>query len=250
MEFLNSLHHNNEFKIILILKFKIMKSKKSKKANLERMRGIFFQIGMVISLTFVLLAFNWTTERSYDDDWMTLGEKIIDDDIAEVTIQKKKKQEIVKPKIIKPIEVIPDDVEIEDDPYEIDAEVTDETENNLDNIPEMEEEPEDGEKVIFTPIQNPPEFPGGERELLKFLSKNLKYPSMARDAGITGIVYVSFIVWKNGSVTDIAIKRGIGGGCDEEVIRVLKLMPKWKPGEQNGKKVNVAYRMPVVFKLK
>jgi protein TonB len=104
--------------------------------------------------------------------------------------------------------------------------------------------------VIFTPIQNPPEFPGGERELLKFLSKNLKYPSMARDAGITGIVYVSFIVWKNGSVTDIAIKRGIGGGCDEEVIRVLKLMPKWKPGEQNGKKVNVAYRMPVVFKLK
>jgi protein TonB len=67
-----------------------MKSKKAKKANLERKRGMFFQVGMVLSLAFVLLAFNWKTERSYDENWLTLGENIIEDDFVEVTIQQKK----------------------------------------------------------------------------------------------------------------------------------------------------------------
>ncbi len=228
-----------------------MRSKKSKKANLEKKRGMFFQIGMVVTLSLVLLAFNWTTERSSDDDiWLNLGERIVEDDMAEVTVQKKEKPKVIKPKIIKPIKIIPDDQEIEDDPYDISVEITDETENILNQIPEFTDEPEDPDKVIFTPVQNPPEYPGGYPALLKFLERNLNYPEMAKEAGIQGKVYVSFIVWKDGSVSDIKIIRGIGGGCDEEVLRVLKLMPKWKPGEQNGKKVNVAFRMPVVFRLK
>lgn len=228
-----------------------MKSKKSKKANLERKRGMFFRIGMIFSFSIVLLAFNWTTESCYDiDDWMLRGEAIIDEETSEVTVQKKKEIELIKPKIIKPITIIPDEEEIEDDPYDLSAEVTDETENGLENIPEFEDEPEDSNIVIYTPVQNPPEYPGGYVALRKFLARNLQYPEMAKGAGIQGKVYVSFIVWKDGSVSDVKIIRGIDGGCDEEVLRVVKLMPDWKPGEQNGKKVNVVYRMPVVFTLK
>lgn len=94
-----------------------------------------------------------------------------------------------------------------------------------------------------------PEFPGGMAAWSKFLSKNLQYPNRARDNGVSGRVVVSFIVEKNGEITALKIISGIGFGCDEEALRVIKKSPLWKPGFQNGKAVRVSYVIPIVFRL-
>jgi periplasmic protein TonB len=99
-------------------------------------------------------------------------------------------------------------------------------------------------------VEQMPDFPGGETELYKFLEKNMKYPPMARESGVTGTVYIKFVVNKDGRISDIAILRGIGAGCDEEAIRVIKSMPSWKPGKQNGVAVPVWFTLPVKFTLK
>ena len=98
-------------------------------------------------------------------------------------------------------------------------------------------------------IQKPPSFPGGERELLKFLAENIKYPPLARENNIQGNVALTFVVNKNGSVSDVTILRDIGGGCGKEAVRVVHSMPKWNPGEANGNPVKVRFTLPVRFKL-
>jgi len=104
-------------------------------------------------------------------------------------------------------------------------------------------------KPVFTIVEEMPSFPGGEAERNKFLATNIVYPQQATENGIQGTVYVSFVVDSKGNVTDVKILRGIGGGCDEEALRVVKMMPKWHPGKQNGKQVRVLFNMPIYFKL-
>ncbi|QEK51646.1 energy transducer TonB [Pedobacter aquae] len=94
-----------------------------------------------------------------------------------------------------------------------------------------------------------PEFPGGMTAWAKYLNKNLQYPAIARENEIQGRVTVSFVVERNGEITNIKVLRGIGAGCDEEAIRVIKKSPLWKPGKQNGKTVRVSYVIPIVFRL-
>jgi periplasmic protein TonB len=107
---------------------------------------------------------------------------------------------------------------------------------------EKEEEP-------FITVEQAPTFAGGMSEMYKFLGKNIKYPSPAQRANVEGRVFLSFIVEKDGSITDVTTLKGIGFGCDEEAERVLKLMPKWVAGKQNGRAVRVKFTMPVIFKL-
>jgi periplasmic protein TonB len=111
--------------------------------------------------------------------------------------------------------------------------------------PVVEEEPQ-----IFTIVEEMPSFPGGETELFKYLGKAIKYPELAKDAGISGVVYMTFVVDENGKVRDPKVLRGIGGGCDEEAIRVVKSMPAWDPGKQRGKPVRVQYNLPIRFTLR
>lgn len=113
---------------------------------------------------------------------------------------------------------------------------------------EVIEVPEE-KKEVFTIVEEMPSFPGGEAERNKFLAENIQYPQQATENGIQGTVYVSFVVDSKGNVTDVKILRGIGGGCDEEALRVVKMMPKWHPGKQNGKQVRVLFNMPIYFKL-
>ena len=94
-----------------------------------------------------------------------------------------------------------------------------------------------------------PEFPGGEDSLFAFLSRNIKYPAEAKKADIRGRVFVTFVVEKDGRITGERILRDIGGGCGEEVLRVIRTMPKWKPGTQDGKPVRVQFNLPVAFEL-
>lgn len=98
-------------------------------------------------------------------------------------------------------------------------------------------------------VEQMPEFPGGDAALKSYLSRNIYYPAIAKENNIQGKVYCRFVVDKEGYVTNVNVVRGIGYGCDDEAVRVIKAMPRWKPGMQNGKAVNVSYTLPIVFKL-
>lgn len=142
--------------------------------------------------------------------------------------------------------IVEDDVEVED--IEINVEV-DQTEAIEVYVPPVREEEEVIEEEIFTVVESMPEFPGGPGKMLEFIATNIKYPPMARESGIQGRVFVNFVVEPDGSVSNVNIIRGIGGGCDEEAIRVVKTMPKWTPGRQRGKAVRVSFNLPVRFTL-
>ena len=103
--------------------------------------------------------------------------------------------------------------------------------------------------TIYQVVDEMPMFPGGEAAMMKFVSNNVKYPQEAKDNDISGRVFISFVVEKDGSVSNVKVMRGIGGGCDEEAVRVISSMPKWKPGIKDGKPVRVSYMMPLTFKL-
>ena len=102
---------------------------------------------------------------------------------------------------------------------------------------------------VYQIVEEMPQYPGGEAAMMEYVAKNVVYPQEARDKEISGRVFVGFIVEKDGSIGEVKLLRGIGGGCDEEAIRVIKGMPKWKPGKQEGKPVRVSYQMPINFKL-
>jgi TonB family protein len=102
---------------------------------------------------------------------------------------------------------------------------------------------------VFDVVEESPEFPGGMEAWNNFLRKNLKYPSQARRMGIEGTVYAVFEIRTDGSVQNIELLRGIGGGCDEEAMRVIAASPKWIPGKQRGRLVTVRMRLPIRFKL-
>ena len=102
---------------------------------------------------------------------------------------------------------------------------------------------------VFEKAEVMPEFPGGEQAMMDFVAKNVQYPKEAMEKEISGRVLVGFIVEKDGSISETEVVKGIGGGCDEEAVRVVKAMPKWKPGKEKGKPVRVHFMLPLTFKL-
>jgi protein TonB len=101
----------------------------------------------------------------------------------------------------------------------------------------------------LTDIDKEPEFPGGQAAFNKFVADNLKYPAIASENGVEGTVVLNFVVEENGSITNIKILRDIGNGCGTEAMRLVRAMPKWVPGQHNGRPVRVMYTLPVLFKL-
>jgi len=222
-----------------------MEPKKSPKADLERKRGLFIQIGLVVALAITLVAFEW---RSYDNTDFTLGQLQVED-IPEEIIPITKQEEKPPPPPPPPVQelvVVEDDKEIENEAVIEETEVTQETVVDVQPVQEeVIDEPE-----IFLIVEEMPNFPGGEAQLVKYLSDNIKYPAIARENGITGTVFVTFVIGPDGQVKDVKVLRGIGGGCDEEAKRVVLAMPKWKAGKQRGKPVSVQYNLPIRFTLK
>ena len=101
----------------------------------------------------------------------------------------------------------------------------------------------------FVIVEQMPQFPGGELEMIKFIQANLKYPVIAQEMGVSGTVIIKFVIDRNGNITNIKVARSIGSGCDEESVRVLEKMPAWSPGRQGGKTVRVSYSVPFKFIL-
>lgn len=212
--------------------------KKDPKISLENKKGMFFQIGLAVTLIAVLISFEW---KSYDKSNYNLGDLNLDDmeeEIIPIT-----RQEVKPPPPPPPppeiIEIVEDEVEIEN---EVEIE---ETDTDEDEIVEIEEDDEE----FFMVVENMPEFPGGDLGLMKFIQKNVRYPAIAKEYNITGKVYISFIVDKQGSVTNVKIVRGVDKNLDAEAIRVVSLLPKYKPGKQRGKAVRVMFTIPINFTL-
>ena len=225
-----------------------MEEKKSPKANLENKKLMFIQIGMVISLLIAWLAFEHKNYDKREIDESLLNREIVEDlEMTEITKQEEPKpQPVEMPKQTTQLEIVQDDVEVED--IEINAEV-DQQEVIEEYVPVEVEEEEVVEQEIFQIVEEMPSFPGGEAKLMEYVAKNIKYPQIARETGIQGRVFVGFVVEPDGSISNVKLLRGIGGGCDEEAMRVIKSLPKWKPGKQRGKAVRVSYQIPVFFKL-
>lgn len=223
---------------------------KTKFSKLEKHKSLFLQIGLIISLSIVLLAFEWRTSKDYSTDLDSLLLRpVIDDELPEITYRK----EDVKPPIPKAQELnIVDDQEEVDDEVDIDIEIGENDKNDI-YYPPIEEDDIEESPVLDDYITVPeinPEFPGGIAKFYEYLQKNIEYPYEARVANVSGKVYVSFIVEKDGSITNISIDRGLGAGCDEETVRVLRKMPKWKPGIQMNFPVRVQMRAAIDFYLK
>ena len=209
---------------------------------------MFMQIGMIISLLIAWLAFE---HKSYDkreiDESLLNREVVLDEEMVEITKQEEQKpQPVEQPQQTTQLEIVDDDVETED--LNINAEVEQNEVIEEYVAPEVVEE-EVVEQEIFQIVEEMPAFPGGEQKLMEYVAKNIKYPQIARETGIQGRVFVGFVVEPDGSISNVKLLRGIGGGCDEEAMRVIKSLPKWKPGKQRGKAVRVSYQIPVFFKL-
>jgi len=113
--------------------------------------------------------------------------------------------------------------------------------------PNTETVNDSGEVFVF--VEDQPSYPGGDEARLEYLRNEIIYPSLAKESGIQGTVYATFIVEKDGTISNVKILRGIGSGCDKEVVRVISNMPKWKPGKQRGKVVRTQFNMPIRFIL-
>jgi periplasmic protein TonB len=229
-----------------------MELKKSEKADLESKKGVFFQIGLIFAMAIVLMAFE---HKSYDkEEVSTLNTKRSFSEVEEltqITQQNTPPPPVAPPPPTLVLNIVDNTTDITND-ISIDAEANENTSVDEYKAPKavkQEEESEVEEQQIFMVVENSPAFPGGDAARMKFLQDNIKYPQMARESGIQGTVYVTFVVERNGSVTDVKILRGIGGGCDEEALRVVQNMPKWEPGKQRGKPVRVQFNMPIKFTL-
>ncbi len=222
-----------------------MELKKSTEANLEKKRMPLIIIGLLFSTALVLVAFEWKTFETQIKDLGELELDLIEEEIIPIS-QQQPPPPPPPPAPTTVIEIVEDEEEIEEELVIEDLEVDEETE--IEFIEEVEEEVE--EEQIFTIVEEMPSFPGGEAALMKYLGNNIKYPAIAKDAGIQGTVYVTFVVNEQGAVKDVKVLRSIGGGCDEEAIRVVESMPKWKAGKQRGKAVKVQYNLPIRFTLK
>ncbi len=229
-----------------------MKTIKSNKAELEDKRFIFFEVGLIITLAILFYAFEFKSYKKSSIDIKSLVIDEIPEEIVEITLQNKVPPPPSPPEQTSIIEIVEDDMET-DDEIEIDVEATQETiiEKYIPTTEiEIEEEEMDVEEQIFVVVESMPQFPGGDGALFKYLSENIRYPKAARENGIQGKVFVSFVVEKDGKVTNIIILRGIGGGCDEEAIKVVQNMPVWIPGKQRGIPVRVQFNLPINFTLR
>lgn len=240
-----------------------MELKKSPKASLEGKRPLLLLTGLVVALGFSLAAFEWRTP--YDIDHITFPEPEIEridiDDIPIIIEEEAKKEEIKEAEPPKPpttdqLDIVPDETvvkETETEPEKPKISLEDLANSLITTPPLPEPKLEEEAPILFA--NEMPRFKciKGDEEaankLLAYVQKRINYPQRAVDYGVTGKVTARFVVDKTGKVRDVQILKGIGSGCDEEVIRVLNSLPDWCPGYHNGKYRDVYYTIPVYFSL-
>lgn len=227
-----------------------MEIKKNQRADVAKERGTSLMIGLVISLSIMFVALEWTQKDEVlaADSYPVVT--FVPEDMIPITLPEKKTVPPPPAALAKAdiIEIVKDDADVEDD---IMASIEDNQEW-LDpqeyDFPIIEPEPEPDE--IFMIVEDQPEFPGGTAALLEYLKKNIKYPAICRENNIQGRVLVTFIVNKDGAIVEPEVVKSVNPSLDKEALRVISQMPNWKPGYQRGKPVRVKFTVPVNFQLK
>ena len=226
-----------------------MEAKKTPSADLTKKVGMFTNLGLAVAVGLTLAAFEY---KSFDDSGLKDLGSVADnfEELLDVPITQQPPPPPPPPPMEQPvIEEIPDEVEIEEKiEVNFDVDVKETTVIAEVAIKEVviEEEKDD---QIFDVVETQPNPPGGMSGWNKYLSNNLKYPTQARRMGVEGTVIVVFVINTDGSIQDVEVLRGIGGGCDEEAVKVVTNAPKWEPGKQRGKPVRTRMRLPIRFKL-
>ncbi len=238
--------------VVYTYKFNIMEVKKSQKANLELKKGVFFEIGLTLSLAALLVAFEWKSSTEEVEQFQTVAEEQIEEEIIPITQQMMKPPPPPPPapKLTDLIEIVEDDTMIDEDleilDAEDDSENTEVSEFDSDMFGDYGDEAT-GDSEVFMVVENMPTFSGGDVQ--KWISKHVKYPVLAMENGIQGKVYVQFVIERDGSVSNVKVVRGVDSSLDKEAVRVVKSMPKWTPGKQRGKPVRVSFTLPINFQL-
>lgn len=229
-----------------------MEVKKSPKADLEKGKGLSLLMGLVVGLAVMFVGFEWTTR----DVMVVQASEGVADIIAEEEVEITRPENTpppppppAAPVVTEVLNVVDDDVELEQQDILTSEDSQQEAQVAVYTPPAVEEEEEEAAQTIFTVVEEMPEFPGGQAELLKYLAKSIKYPVIAQENGVQGRVVCSFVVNRDGSIVDAEVVRGVDPSLDKEALRVITTMPKWKPGKQRGKPVRVKYTVPVTFRL-
>lgn len=239
-----------------------MEIKKSPKADLESTKKSGLLIGYIFALTIIFACFEWTT-REYEtlrNDNEEYTGPVMEAEIVPITLPQLNMP--TNPEVIETPDV-PEILDIVDNNEEIEETKIESTEDTKaaikgpagpqSNGPVMTGPVNRGEASdedeIFQFVEENPEFPGGMNALIAYLGKNIKYPSSAVEQNIQGTVVIQFVVNRDGTIVDCKVAKPLDNACDKEAVRVVKGMPKWKPGRQHGRTVRVRYQVPVRFRL-
>ena len=207
-------------------------------------------VGFVLILAAMFVAFEWTERDKQVTTDTGITEPIFEEEMIPITEQEEQKQAPPPPeapKVEEVLQIAENDANVEESTIQSSEENNQAVEIKYVPVEVEEEEPE--EQQIFQVVEEMPEFPGGMAECLKFIGKNIKYPTIAQENGVQGRVIIQFVVNQDGSIVDPVVMRSVDPYLDKEALRVIKTMPKWKPGKQRGKAVRVKYTVPVTFKL-
>ena len=227
-----------------------MEVKKSPKADLENKKTTNLLIGVILTLSVLFIGFEWSEREVTVVTDSGITEIVFEDEMVPITEQEPPKQAPPPPeapKMEEIIEIVEDDADVEESTIEASDDITAAVEVKYTAVEVEEEEVE--EQQIFQVVEEMPEFPGGMGECMKFLGKNIKYPQISQENGVQGRVIVQFVVNQDGSIVDPQVVRGVDPYLDKEALRVISMMPKWKPGKQRGKAVRVKFTVPVMFRL-
>ena len=227
-----------------------MDIKKSKKASLEDKKFTYLLMGLCFVLSVCYVAFEWT-EKEVAVYEVINDETFFEEEVDEIDNTTQETPPPPPPPEVKaPEEIII--VENDEKVEEINIQSED-SQEEVEIAPPVEEKVEvevEEDQTVFVIVETMPEFPGGQAELMKYLSNNVKYPVIAQENGIQGRVVCQFVVERDGSIANVEVVRSSNeASLDREAVRVIKSMPKWKPGKQRGKAVRVKYTVPVNFKL-
>ena len=229
-----------------------MEVKKSEKASLENKRLLFVEIGFVVALLAVLLAFEWSSKEKADTSLLAENKELIEEEIIPITQETPPPPpEMAKiPILSDQIDIIDDDVKINDNIINL------EDDANLgvdiqDYVEEVKEEVVEEETIPFQLVEEKPKFQGGDaNDFTKWVNQRLVYPDVAKENGVQGRVMLQFTVGTDGSVSGVKVLRGVDPSLDKEAVRVVSMSPKWTPGKQRDRKVKVTYTFPVIFQLR
>lgn len=231
-----------------------MEIKKSPKANLENKKLLFTEIGLIIALGVVYLAFDWSTAEKQVSVFEETAEVVEAEEMVPITQETPPPPPTAAPKI----PVLSDQIDIVDDEVQVDDNMFMNLEDDasmgveiMDYVETVEEEVVEEEAIPFQFVEEKPSFMGGDANAFsKWVNERLVYPEIAKENGVSGRVTLQFTVNTDGTVSNIKVLRGVEPSLDNEAVRVVSMSPKWTPGKQRDRAVKVTYTFPVIFQLR